>query len=130
MKKFYIKTLSIAIFLSLYIAQGAFCADLTIAQNDTNLTVQGVDFKDFKKIKSFFNKKEKTVKTQKEIKLEETELDNSTFSMFEDEDNSMFLDNEKQNQEASLKKSEKKKFNLFNKKNKPLNSHKNELSGI
>ena len=95
MKKFYIKTLSIVIFLSLYIAQGAFCADLTIAQNDTDLTVQGVDVKDFKKIKSIFKKKEKTQKPQKEIIFEETELDNSTFSMFEDEDNSMFSNKEK-----------------------------------
>ena len=122
MKKFFIKNITIAIFLSLFIGQGAFCVEENSIP-DSTIKVQGVDIKNFKKIKTFFKKQDKKENQQapKEIKLEETELDKSPFSMFEDEDNSMFIQNEKEDLETKVKTKKSKKklnFNLFKKKKK------------
>ena len=53
-------------FLSLYIGQGAFCAQVNISQ-DSNSQKQGIDINNFK---SAFKKKEKKQSAPKEIKLE------------------------------------------------------------
>lgn len=116
MRKIHIKTFIILTFLSLYIGQGAFCSetklkDMTIAQ------VQGVDVKN---IKSFFKKSDDKKTSPKEIKLEETELDTSTFSMFEDEDTTFA-------QGVSNKKTKKKSFFNFFKKNKNQDKNKDEI---
>jgi len=103
MRKIHIKIFIILTFLSLYIGQGAFCAELNLS-NENSSTSQGIDVKNFK---SIFKKKPKKQTIPKEIKFEETELDTSTGSMFEDEDTSLI----------PVKK-EKKRFNLFKKKTK------------
>ena len=107
MRKIHIKSFIILTFLSLYIGQGAFCDELK-SNNLTIAQVQGVDVKD---IKTIF-KKNGDKKNKKELKLEETELDNSTFSMFEDEEAPLV-------QEGNNKKKKKKSgFNFFNKNKK------------
>jgi len=76
MKSIYKKLLSLIIFLSLMVGQSAYCA---VGEGD------GFDIKELKKIKNvknIFHKKSKTV--PKSLKLEETTLDNSPFSSFED----------------------------------------------
>ncbi|MBQ8636253.1 BamA/TamA family outer membrane protein [bacterium] len=148
MKKFYIKTLCITIFLSLYIAQGAFCADMNIAEDNPSTIQQGVDVSNFKNVKSVFKKKEnkgeKTQKTKKvkkvknKSKIQETELDNSTFSMFEEEENAIFSKEKEAtpiNTPVAKKKNQTKtkRFGLFDKVKKkktkqiePIESIQNE----
>ncbi|MBR5305048.1 MAG: BamA/TamA family outer membrane protein [Candidatus Gastranaerophilales bacterium] len=116
MRKIHIKTLIVLTFLSLYIGQGAFCGELNI-DNAVVAQIQGVDVK---KIKTIFKKKDDKKTVQKEIKLEETELDKSTFSIFEDEDISL-------TSASSNKKSKKKsRFNFF-KKTKKQDEIKDEI---
>lgn len=121
MKKFYIKNLCITIFASLLFIQGANCLELNIAPEDGSTSLkQGVDVKNFKKVKTIFTKKQKEDSAQKNIKLESTQLDNSTFSMFEEEDEDLFSDKKTEPSidiKATKNKKEKKKFNFF-KKNK------------
>ena len=112
MRKIYIKIFIILTFLSLYIGQGAFCAELNLSNENANAQ-QGIDVKNFK---SIFKKKPKKQSAPKEIKFEEIELDTSTGSMFEDEDTSL----------TPVKK-EKKKFSFFKKKNKKENKVENEI---
>ena len=114
MRKIHIKTFIILTFLSLYIGQGAFCDELKL-KNMTIAQIQGVDVKNFK---TFFKKKDDKNASPKEIKLEETELDTSTFSMFEDEDTSLI-------QEKTFQK-KKSKFNFF-KKNKKQDEIQDEI---
>lgn len=109
MRKIHIKTFIILAFLSLYIGHGAFCAEMNIAPEENNIH-QGINVNNFK---SIFKKKNKKQSTPKEIKLEQTELDTSTFSIFEDEDTSLSPKSE----EIKTKKEKKKShFNLFKKK--------------
>lgn len=109
MRKIHIKTFIILAFLSLYIGQGAFCAEMSIAPEENNIH-QGINVNNFK---SIFKKKNKKQSAPKEIKLEQTELDTSTFSIFEDEDTSLSPKSE----EIKTKKEKKKShFNLFKKK--------------
>ena len=89
MKKFYIRFLTLFIFLSLFTGQSAFCAE-------------GIDVNELKKVKnitSIFKKKPKKDKAPKEIKLEEVPLDKSTFSTFEDIDDEMYSNSIKENNE-------------------------------
>lgn len=121
MKKIYIKNLCIITFISLLVLQGAHCSELDISLDDNQTALkQGVDIKNLKKVKSLFPKKQNKDEVQKDIKPEATQLDNSTFSMFEEEETNLFS-NEKENAsidiKATKKKKEKKKFNFF-KKNK------------
>ncbi len=120
MRKFYIKTLCIAVFLSLYITQGALCADFNLSgENTTNL--KGVDVKNFKGVKSIFNKKD----DKKSPKIEEAKLDTSTFSMFEDEENSVFFQEGEQIPDE-VKSTKKKKFSFFKKDKKKKNKKQKE----
>ena len=123
MRKFYIKNLCIAVFLSLCIAQGAFCDELNVAEEynigeEVATSVKkGVDVKNFKNVKSIFDKKDDKKNSSSGLKLKETELDKSTFSMFEDEDESMFFDDD-ENIKKAKKSEKKKKFSFFNKNKK------------
>ncbi len=120
MRKSYIKNLCIAVFLSLCIVQGAFCDELSIASEGATSVKKGVDVKNFKGVKSIFNKKDDKKNSPKTFKVQETELDKSTFSMFEDEDDSMFFDDDENvKKEKTAKK--KKKFSFFNKDKKQKN---------
>ena len=143
MKSIYKKLLSLIIFLSLMVGQSAYCA---VGEGD------GFDIKELKKIKNvknIFHKKSKTV--PKSLKLEETTLDNSPFSSFEDGEAETGVDgfpvnNVKQEiKEPAVKESEikeekvkeeektvseihkKKKFNLFNFKRKPKKQAEPEI---
>ncbi|MBQ4646455.1 MAG: BamA/TamA family outer membrane protein [Candidatus Gastranaerophilales bacterium] len=124
MRKIHIKTLIILTFLSLYIGQGAFCDELNVV-SDVNQQKQGINVSNFK---SFFNKKNKKQQTPKEIKLEETELDRSTFSMFEEEEESLSPLNSEVKKPKKQKK--KTKFNLFKKKNKKQDDSKIQNENI
>lgn len=123
MKKAYIKLTFILMFLSLYMGQGAFCDELTVSQDTPQTIQEGIDVRNFK---SFFNKNKNS--TPKEIKLEKTELDTSPFSIFEDEDTTLFGENEKfEAPKQSVKKSKNKKpIFSFLKKNKKQNSNVQE----
>jgi len=108
MKKFYIKFLIVTIFLSLIIEQKAYCA------------VDIAEFKKIKNIKTIFQKKDKPTK-QKSLKIEETELDTSAFSMFEDEEEVEYSEikktkKEKKQKEKNVTKKKKNKFNFFQRK--------------
>lgn len=111
MRKIHIKTFIILAFLSLYIGQGAFCAELNIT-SENQTTQQGIDVKGFK---SIFKKKTKQTDS-KEAKLKQTELDTSAFSMFEDEEATTVQENNQK----------KTKFNLFKKKAKKQKDSKKE----
>ena len=106
-------------FLSLLMGQSAFCAE-------------GIDVKEFKKIKnikSIFKKKPKIDKPPKELKLEEVPLDKSTFSTFEDEDDEMYSNSTVQGEEAKVNNQIKKKRSFFNfkRKNKKEKTEQNEI---
>ncbi len=107
MKKIYKKILIVLLFVSI-LSGHAYCAE-------------GVDIAEFKKIKNiktFFKKKPKEQK-QKKLELQETPLDTSTFSSFEDVDDETFTNSQTEKPVVLKKqKKEKKKFKLFNKKKK------------
>ena len=113
MKKIYIKTFIILIFLSLYMGQGAFCYELNTKNASS---AQGVDVKN---IKTLFEKKDNKKVTPKKLTPEETELDASTFSIFDDEDTSLSPINTK-------KTKKKSRFNFF-KKNKKQKTNQEEI---
>ena len=119
-------------FLSLYIGQGAFCAEFSVAPNEGPTTSTGVDVREFKKIKSIFKKNnqenpqeliqeqtqeqiEEVQPVQKEAKMVETELDTSTFSIFEDEE---IIPTSNDDIPIVVKKKENKFLNFFKKKKK------------
>lgn len=116
MKKIHIKIFILIAFLSLCFAQSAFCAELK-AENTTITQSEGVDVRN---IKSLFKKKDDKKNSPKEIKLEETKLDTSTFSMFEDEDTSLV-------QEKSKKEKKKKTPSKLFKKNKKQEKIQDEI---
>ena len=118
MKKNYIKIITIIAFLSLFAGSCAFCDELSVSM-DENSQKQGVDVNYFKGLKSIFKKKDKKDKTPKEIKLEETNLDTSTFSMFEDEDTSLTPVEFNSKKTKKEKNTKKKFFNFFKKDKKP-----------
>ena len=121
MKKNYIKFLTLLICVSLSVGQSVFAAD-------------GVDIKEFKRIKNvknIFHKKDN--KAPKSLKLEETPLDDSTFSTFEETDLDMYGSSmkelEPQEEQIELKvknKKPKKQKKLFNFKRKNKNIENNE----
>ncbi len=98
MKRFYIKVLILLTFLSLCGVEKGYCA------------IDIAEFKKIKQVKNLFHKKDKT---KKDLKLEETELDTSPFSLFEDEQD-VDLSNSKKKKKQ--KKTSRKK--IKNKKNK------------
>ena len=115
MKKIYIKTIVLFAFLSLYCGQNALCSDTQMMDLE-NPASQGIDVSELKKVKNFksiFSRKSKNDK-QKEIKLEETELDDTPFSMFEDEDREL----EGKKVKTKTKTKTKKTFSWFKKKDK------------
>ena len=118
MKKNHIKIITIIAFLSLLTGSCAYCDELSVSV-DENSQKQGVDVNNFKGLKSIFKKKDKKDKSPKEIKLEETNLDNSTFSMFEDEDTSLKPVKFNSKKTKKEKNTKKKFFNFFKKDKKP-----------
>ncbi|MBE7708252.1 MAG: hypothetical protein E7Z88_06060 [Cyanobacteria bacterium SIG27] len=122
MKKAYIKLFTILAFLSLYIGQGAFCDELTISDDAPTTVQEGIDVRNFK---SIFKKNNKQKSAPKEIKLEKTELDTSTFSIFEDEETTLF--NETPSLETTQKTTKKPKKTFFNFLKKKKNKNENEL---
>lgn len=118
MKKNHIKIITIIAFLSLLMGSCAYCDELSVSV-DENSQKQGVDVNNFKGLKSIFKKKDKKDKSPKEIKLEETNLDNSTFSMFEDEDTSLKPVKFNSKKTKKEKNTKKKFFNFFKKDKKP-----------
>ena len=118
MKKNHIKIITIIAFLSLLMGSCAYCDELSVSV-DENSRKQGVDVNNFKGLKSIFKKKDKKDKSPKEIKLEETNLDNSTFSMFEDEDTSLKPVKFNSKKTKKEKNTKKKFFNFFKKDKKP-----------
>ena len=118
MKKNHIKIITIIAFLSLLMGSCAYCDELSVSV-DENSQKQGVDVNNFKGLKSIFKKKDKKDKSPKEIKLEEINLDNSTFSMFEDEDTSLKPVKFNSKKTKKEKNTKKKFFNFFKKDKKP-----------
>lgn len=118
MKKNHIKIITIIAFLSLLMGSCAYCDELSVSV-DENSQKQGVDVNNFKGLKSIFKKKDKKDKSPKEIKLEETNLDTSTFSMFEDEDTSLKPVKFNSKKTKKEKNTKKKFFNFFKKDKKP-----------
>ena len=105
-------------FLSLFMGQGAYCAE-------------GIDINELKKIKnvkSLFKKKPKENKAPKELKLEEVPIDKSTFSSFEDIDDDMYSNSIGEN-EVKVNNKPKKKRNFFNfkRKNKEEQQQQDEI---
>ena len=149
MDKFYIKLITLSVLLSLSLAQSAYCLDGATTVGVEPTREAGVDIKEFKRIKnikSIFKRnkenKEDTIqqetripteqnienpsqktKKHKKFKMKEVQLDDSTFSSFEDEEKDMFLnpqENEQQTNEKKTKKEKKNFFNFFKKKKKNL----------
>ncbi len=118
MKNIYRKLLSLVIFASLITAQ-SFAA---VGEGD------GVDIKEFKRIKdvkNIFNKKNKAQDAPKSLQLKEVPLDESPFSMFEDEQAEIGIDGQnipnvvKQADEKKLENPKpKRKIKFFNFKRK------------
>ena len=125
MRKIHIKTFIVLTFLSLYIGQGAFCGELNVSSSngETRRLASGIDIL---KAKPFFEKvKNKKQNKQKTLRVEETPLDTSTFSMFEDDGEMFDLDGNSgtsKNKKVKKKKEKTKKnfLSIFkkNKKNK------------
>ena len=126
MKKFYIKSLVVIFAFTLFLGQRGFCVEEFSSQSQAQMN-QGIDIKELKKVskvKSIFKKKAKK-DTPKDLKLKETQLDDSVFSSFEDEEKSSLSPSledaaEKNKKEAKKIKKKKPAFSFFkrNKKEK------------
>ncbi len=107
MKRVYIKTLIIFLFFGLCFGQSAYCST-------------GFDLTQIKNVKKIFTRKQ-TKKEPKTLKAKEIPLDKSTFSTFEDEDESLFPSSVEEKPVSDKKVAPKKKkpiFNLFHRKKK------------
>lgn len=108
MKRAYIKTLIIFLFLTLCVKQSGYCAN-------------GFDLSEIKNLKKIFTQKES--EEPKSLKLEETELDKSTFSVFEEDETDIFSNSAKEVPVSDKKLAPKKKKPIFSfiKRNKKEN---------
>lgn len=124
MKKIHIKILIIMAFLSLCMGQNALCDEFNISSGENPSTKKGIDIRSFKPL---FQKNKDKQSAPKEIRLEETQLDTSPMSIFEDEDVSLIEQNgnnsaKKPKTQKKKQKKNKTKFSLF-KKNKKQDSN-------
>ncbi len=123
MKKNYIKTLFLIMFMLSFFGQ-----NVSADQN-------GVDIKEFKKIKNVtnvFHKKKN--ESPKSLKMKEVPLDDSTFSTFEDEDINMYGTSVKEetaptsdNSETKVKNKQKGGKNIFKFKKKSQETEEPEI---